>query len=155
MVYNYGKRNSKLISTFDSGLTKEDWNTISTAGGVLFDVIREGKTIKTQLTFKPSTDNVTLPSVGNYSSYDLNEADKTNVFFGKQQIGFAFASQDGGGFENVTIKTPVDYYANIRVLPQLATSDNALVEATTVATNGVPENSIIKEIEAELGVHVN
>ena len=85
LVYNFGKKTSKLLHTYPSNIARSFWGVItSTGGGVDFEVIRIGKTIETKLTFNPDTS----PEVET-KQYILNEADGTDVFYGKKQFGFA------------------------------------------------------------------
>lgn len=121
LVYNFARADSKVLGIFDTGEAVLGWDNVS---DLSFEVKRNGADIECILKnwiIRGNTYNGTI-------NYNLNDNIETEIFQGFNKIGFAFCSQNQGGFKNVILEVAsANYYGILRIQPEFDPSDNSLI----------------------------
>ena len=121
-------------------------------GDMVFNVSRDGANITCNLV-SVTMSGTTYSSVGGGGltpiTYNLGDNEFTKKFGGANSIGFAFWSQDLGGFKDVTISLPsVDYWGAVRIETENNVSDNGLYELSS-DIEGDTNNLLKQEVKTE------
>jgi len=148
LVYNFGKSGCVQLDYFNTNENSVNWSS-NNVGDLIFNVNRSSDDIIIDVDWVINGTQYT-----NTFNYNLNDNDLTKKFKGFNSIGFAFMSQDQGGFKDVELIQPLgDYYGILRIEQEASPSDFGISELSTVRE--APENSLLKqstgnEVKADL-----
>jgi hypothetical protein len=140
LVYNYGKRDCQILEQFYTTSPSDlGWNS-PLVQDLKFEVKRRNNEVDAFVDW--TIDGVQYTNTFNYNLFDNAITEK---FTGFQRYGFAFASQNQGGFKNVIISVPTgDYYGILRMENEDSLTDFNINELSTVRE--APEGSLLKQI---------
>ena len=140
LVYNYGKRDVKVLQVYDTGVSRRQWSQVGDCG---FDVKRS----EDDLIINTSWDLVGEGVYNNQMTYLLTDDILTEKFKGFQNIGFGFFSQDAT-FKDVNLTKPNDqFYSIVRIEPKNSQSDNVINEISSIIE--APENNLLTQITGD------
>ena len=163
LVYDFGKSSCVNLGGKDTGEEGFNWND-SKVNDLNFNVKRSGDLIEIVVSWE--IDGETY-GAGETIEYDLNTITEitfdngdfaqgsfqalTTKFKGVHNIGFAFCSQAGGGFKNVSLTKPEDdFYSILRIEPKESQSDFSNYELSSIID--VPENNLINKVSEDSNV---
>ena len=161
LVYDFGKSSCVNLGGISTGVSGKGWNGV---GDLNFNVKRSGDLIEIVVSWL--IDGTTY-GAGETIEYDLNTITEitfdngdfaqgsfqalTTKFKGVHNIGFAFCSQAGGGFKNVSLTKPEDdFYSILRIEPKESQSDFSNYELSSIID--VPENNLINKVSEDSNV---
>jgi hypothetical protein len=123
LVYNFGKSDMKQLDIYESSNARTTWATLDNSGEDFnFTVRRSADEIEVDCSWVLPSD----PTASNTFTYNLTDEPETNVFRGFKSLGFAFLSQNEGGFRDVNLtRADGDYYVEHRIDPKESQSDFA------------------------------
>jgi hypothetical protein len=143
LVYNYGKRDCTILdSEFTGSPVDLGWNS-ALVGDLDFTVNRTANDIEVMIDW-------TIDSVNYLKTFNYNILSNplTEKFNGLKSLGFAFFSQDQGGFKDVVLSFPnSDYYGVLRMETKNSPSDFAISELNTEIVN--TDSSLLKQITGD------
>ena len=137
-----------IVSIYDENRTGEqfqflDFNS-ALVGDLVFNVDRSSDQITIDVDW--AIDSVNYTNTFNYNLFDNV---KTEKFHSYQKIGFAFMSQDLGGFKDVLLTKPEgDFYSILRIDPKESQSDFTNNEISTFIE--APQNNLLKQITGDV-----
>jgi hypothetical protein len=140
LVYNFGKRDCQIIDSFaTSSSANLGWNNAAVED-LNFEVNRIDNDIEVIVDWTIET-----VDYSNTFNYNLLSNSFTEKFAGFQRIGFAFNSQNQGGFKDVVLTLATsDYYGILRIEPENAPSDFSINELSTVRE--APEGNFLTQV---------
>lgn len=161
LVYDFGKSSCVNLGGISTGVSGKGWNGV---GDLNFNVKRSGDLIEIVVSWL--IDGTTY-GTGQTIEYDLNTITEitfdngdfaqgsfqalTTKFKGVHNIGFAFCSQAGGGFKNVSLTKPEDdFYSILRIEPKESQSDFSNYELSSIID--VPSNNLINKASEDSNV---